>query len=84
MVELNNVEFEKRIEDEFNDSKLSRKMRSYFELHQFDEWIDIENDINNGFINCCCKEKTIFAFKKLYIHKFLLSRFDKNIWKIIQ
>ena len=31
-------------------------MRSYFEYHLFDEWIDIENDINNGFRNCCCKE----------------------------
>jgi len=37
---------------------------NYLKLHQFNDWLDIYNDVNNGYYNCCLKE---ILFQYLYI-----------------
>eukprot|EP01084_Bolivina_argentea_P286740 491926_1 len=35
---------------------ISTFIQEYFEYHQFDDWKDIYDDINNGYDDCCCKK----------------------------
>eukprot|EP01084_Bolivina_argentea_P047075 86725_1 len=46
------------------DLHISAYIRKYFKFHQFDEWTDIYDDINNGYDDCCCK---IVLFQQLNI-----------------
>eukprot|EP01084_Bolivina_argentea_P031618 58520_1 len=50
------------IEQQFGQ-QICRKLGEYYQYHQFDDYKDINQDIINGFDNCCCK-KMLFQHLK--------------------
>eukprot|EP01083_Nonionella_stella_P185215 674712_1 len=52
-----------RIEQEFSP-EIATQISQYFGFHQFDEWFDIFDDINQSYEDCCCKTT---LFEQLHV-----------------